>query len=199
MRARTPVSESAATIAESATAVAEATPEVPAETVEAVTMTAETITAAQTPVAIAVVEATAEAVAETPIAIETTTPGIKQTIEWKLKNFVEEFVAFSEGNLEALVESSRIWSAGMQELTKQIAAAGKTSFDEGVLTCKALSAVKPLKEAIDLQTSFSKTAIEKMIGDAELIAEDSIRLTAQTLAPITARVSLAVETFNKTP
>jgi len=172
-----------------AIAVSEATAEVMAETAEAVnettTMAIETVTTVQ-----------AEA-AQTSVAIETTKPSIKPTMEERLKHLVEEFVALSGGNLEAFVKSGQIWSAGMQELTKQIAAAGKASFDECVSTFKALSTVKSLKEAIDLQASFTTVAIEKMIEETKQIAEGSIKLTEQTLAPITARVSLAVETFNK--
>lgn len=100
--------------------------------------------------------------------------------------------------MEVFVRSGRIWCAGMQELTKQIAAIGKASFDECVSTLKALSTVKSLKEAIDLQTSFTKAAIEKMVEETKQIAAGSVKLTEQTLAPITARVSLAVETFNRT-
>ena len=181
-----------AEVAQTPTAIAvpEATAEVMAETAEAVsgttTMAAETVTTVQ-----------AEA-AQTPVAVETTKPSTKPTMEEKLEHLAEEFVAFSEGNLEAFVKSGQIWSAGMQELTKQIAATGKASLDECVSTFKALSTVKSLKEAIDLQTSFTKAAIEKMIEETKQIAEGSIKLTEQTLAPITARVSLAVETFNKT-
>ena len=38
-----------------------------------------------------------------------------------------------------------------------------------------------------------------MIEETKQIAGGSIKLTEHTLAPITARVSLAVEIFNKTP
>jgi len=109
-----------------------------AETAEAVseitTMAAETVTTVQ-----------AQA-AQTPVAVETTRPSTKPTMEEKLKDLVEEFVAFSEGNLEAFVKSGQIWSAGVQELTKQIAATRMASLDECVSTLKALSTVKSLKK-----------------------------------------------------
>ena len=107
----------------------------------------------------------------------------------------EEIVAFNQANVEAFVKSGQIWAAGVQELTKQMASTAKTSFDESVSTFKALSTVKSFKEALDLQSAFAKTSFEKAVAESNKLTDASIKLTEQTLAPITARVTVAVETF----
>ena len=109
----------------------------------------------------------------------------------------EDFVAFGQANLEAFVKSGQIWSAGVQELTKQFATSAKASFDESVSTFKAMSTCKSVKEAMDLQSSFAKAALEKAMAESNKLTDASIKLTEQTLAPITARVTVAVETFGK--
>ena len=130
-------------------------------------------------------------------AIETLKPTPQPTMENKIMKTAEEFVAFNQANIEAFVKSGQIWSAGVQELTKQFAATAQASFDESVATFKAISSVKSLKEAIDLQTSFTKTAIEKSMVESKTITDKSMKLTEAALAPITARVTVAVESFSK--
>jgi phasin family protein len=85
----------------------------------------------------------------------------------------------------------------VQELTKQIASSAKASFDESVSTFKAISTAKSVKEAMELQSTFAKAALEKAMAESNKLTDASIKLTEQTLAPITARVTVAVETFGK--
>jgi phasin family protein len=110
----------------------------------------------------------------------------------------EDLVAFGQANLEAFMKSGQIWSAGVQELTKQMATSAKASFEESVSTFKAISTAKSVKEAMDLQSTFAKAALEKAMAESNKLTDASIKLTEQTLAPITARVTVAVETFGKT-
>jgi phasin family protein len=142
------------------------------------------------------VAAVTSEVAETAASIEPTQPTVTRGIKSMIKS-TEDFVAFGQANLEAFVKSGQIWSAGVQELTKQIASSAKASFDESVSTFKAMSTAKSVKEAIDLQSSFAKAALEKAMAESNKLTDASIKLTEQTLAPITARVTVAVETFGK--
>jgi phasin family protein len=148
------------------------------------------------------VAAVTTAVVETAVADEPTSPTStpKPTLTQGMKTMLkstEDFVAFGQANLEAFVKSGQIWSAGVQELTKQIATTAKASFDESVSTFKAMSTVKSVKEAIELQSTFAKAAMEKAMAESNKLTDASIKLTEQTLAPITARVTSAVETFGK--
>jgi hypothetical protein len=54
-----------------------------------------------------------------------------------------------------------------------------------------------LKDAIELQTSFARSALENTMAESGKLTDASIKLTEQTLAPITARVTVAVEKFAK--
>ena len=114
-----------------------------------------------------------------------------------MQDKTQAFVTFGQGNLDAVTKSGQIWAAGMQDLTKQFAATAKASFDESVATFKALSTVKSVKEAIDLQSNYGKAVIAKAVAEANKLSDASIKLTEQALAPLTARVSAAVETFGK--
>lgn len=138
-----------------------------------------------------------EAVSASMSATATLTPTTPlKGIHTMMKN-TEDFVAFGQANLEAFVKSGQIWGAGMQELTKQFAATAKASFDESVSTFKTIGTVKSVKEAMELQTGFAKTAMEKAMAESNKLTDASMKLTEQALAPIAARVTVAIETFGK--
>jgi phasin family protein len=122
---------------------------------------------------------------------------VKEGMEKAMKT-AEELVAFGQGNVEAMVKSGQIWAAGMQDLSKLIAANAQASFEETMSTFKALSSAKSLKDAFELQASLARSTIEKTLAESGKLTDASMKLTEQTLAPLTARVSLAMEKFTKT-
>jgi phasin family protein len=163
---------------------------------------------------IPVIEPAAPKAIETPKSMETTATNFKEGIakatagfgatQTKMKEGVEkvmktaeELVAFNQGNIEALVKAGQIWAAGMQDLSKSMAASAQASLGESMSALKALSGVKSLKDAFELQSSFARAALEKSLAESGKLTDASFKLTEQTLAPITARVTVAVEKFAK--
>jgi phasin family protein len=122
---------------------------------------------------------------------------MKEGVEKAMKT-AEELMAFNQGNVEAVMKSGQIWAAGMQDISKQFAATAQASLDETLATFKALTSIKSLKDAFDLQANFARAALEKTMSESGKLTDASMKLTEQTLAPITARVTLAVEKFAKT-
>jgi phasin family protein len=121
---------------------------------------------------------------------------VKESMEKAMKT-AEELMAFSQGNLEAMVKSGQIWASGMQDIGKQIAATAQASFDETMSAFKALTSAKSLKDAFDLQATLARTTLEKTVAESGKLTDASMKLTEQTLAPLTARVTLAMEKFAK--
>jgi phasin family protein len=121
---------------------------------------------------------------------------VKEGMEKAIKT-AEELVAFSQGNVEALVKSGQVWAAGVQDISKQMAASAQATFDETLSNFKALTSVKSLKDAFDLQATLARSAMEKTLTESGKLTDASLKLTEQTLAPLTARMSLAVEKFAK--
>jgi len=115
----------------------------------------------------------------------------------KVVKTAEEFVAFGQGNIEAFVKSGQIWAAGVQDLSKQAAITAQAQFEETVSVFKAMTSVKSLKDLFELQSTFAKSAMEKTMAESGKMTDASVKLTEQALAPITARVTMAVESFGK--
>lgn len=137
-----------------------------------------------------------DGIAKATAGFEATQAKIKEGVEKAMKT-AEELVAFNHGNLEAMMKSSQIWATGVQDLSKHMAAAAQASLDEGMSAFKALSAAKSLKDAFELQSSFARAALEKSMTQSGKLTDASLKLTEQALAPITARVTAAVEKFSK--
>ena len=80
---------------------------------------------------------------------QTTQAQVKENVEKAMKT-AEELLAFNQGTFEALVQSGKIWSTGVQDITQQVVASAQASLDETLATYRALAAVKSLKEAVEL-------------------------------------------------
>jgi phasin family protein len=128
---------------------------------------------------------------------EKTQAEVKANMEKAMKT-AEEFMSFGQGNVEAVLKSGQIWAEGVQEFGKSFAATAQAQLDQTMNTWKALAGVKSLKEAIDLQTNLARGAVETAVAETGKLTDASMKLAEQALAPITARVTLAVEKFGRT-
>ena len=129
--------------------------------------------------------------------LETSQVKLKEGVQ-KMMKTAEEMMSFSQGNMEAMMKATQIYATGVQDLSKRVAASSKHSLEESVAFTKSLMGVKSVKEAVDLQSGFAKSSIEKVVAETSEITDASVKLAEQAMAPLTARMSLAVETFGKT-
>src|SRR4051794_40553539 len=168
----------------------------PAVEVEAV-KTIETPKIVETPKTIEVTATNLkDGIAKATAGFEAPQAKMKEGVEKAMKT-AEELVAFNQGNIEALVKAGQIWATGVQDLSKHIAAPPQSSLDASMSTLKALTSVKSLKDALELQSSFARAALEKTLTESGKLTDASFKLTEQALAQITARVTVAVEKFAK--
>ncbi len=169
-----------AAMAETAAVTAEAVPETAAPVVERLSAPAE------------VLALPAPAAAK----IDNTTTQVTGNME-KVMKTAEEFVSFGQGNLEAVVKSGQIWAAGVQDISKQFAASAQAQMDHTVATMKAFAGIKSLKDAIDLQSSLARASMEKAVSETSKLTDASMKLAEQTIAPLAARMTLAMEKFGR--
>jgi phasin family protein len=124
----------------------------------------------------------------------TNTPKLTQGLQTVITS-TEDFVAFGKGNLEAFATSGKIWAAGVQQLSAQVAVTAKGFIETSVANLQAISTVKSVPEAIAVQTDISRAVVAKLLDGSNKLTDTAFKLTADTLAPLTARVAVAAETF----
>ncbi len=111
----------------------------------------------------------------------------------------QDMMTFSQGNFEAFVKASQIWTTGLQDLGKTLAQSAREQMDQSVSGWKSLSGVKSLKEAMDIQGGMARSSMEKAVSETSKLTDASIKLAEQAIAPIAARVTLATEKFGRVP
>lgn len=141
-------------------------------------------------------EAADSSIARATAGLEKSTAQMKEHMDKAMKR-AEEFASFGQGTLEAMMQSSHIWTAGLQDLSKQFAATAQSQLTETMSTFKAMSGLRSLKDVMDAQASFARASVDKAMTESGKLTDASLKLAEQTMAPLTARVSLAVETFAK--
>jgi hypothetical protein len=109
----------------------------------------------------------------------------------------EQAAEFGRGNIEALTKATQTLTTGMQDLGRQYFAMSQAITDHAMESAKALSGVKSLKEAADIQAAFAKASLERTMAETAKLQEAAYRLAEQASAPLTARMTLAAETFGK--
>ncbi len=116
----------------------------------------------------------------------------KAGMEQAMKH-AEQILAFSQGNVEAMMKSGQIWASGLQDLSRQITATAQASFQDSVSMMRSLTAIRTLQDAVALQTTAARTAMEKAMAESTRLTETSMKLAEQANAPLTARVGAAME------
>jgi len=121
------------------------------------------------------VAAMKDGVSKATSTVEASQLQMKEGITKTMKT-AEEVVAFSQGNVEALIKSGQIWTAGVQDISKQVASSFQASYEEAVSAFKALTSVKSLKEAVDLQVGLARSAVEKSVTESSKYTDASFKL-----------------------
>ena len=109
----------------------------------------------------------------------------------------EEVSEFGRGNLEAFTKAAQTWATGTQDLARQAMALAQGMTDHTVEGAKALSTVKSLNEAAEIQAKFAKAAVEKAVAESAKMQEAVFKLAEQASAPISARMTVAMEKLAK--
>jgi phasin family protein len=118
--------------------------------------------------------------------------GLKDGVERMMRS-TEQFLAFGRGNVEAWLRSSQVLAAGMQDMGRHLASQTQEQLDEALVAFRQVSGVKSLKEAIELQSGFARSAVEKAVSNTTRFTEQTVKLAEDVTAPLAARVSAAAE------
>ena len=115
----------------------------------------------------------------------------------KAGEFASEAGDFNKANLEAVSESGKIFFAGAQELVRENVETGKTVVETVTEDAKKVVAVKSPTELFQLQGELARRNFDAVVGFGSKRTEAWVKLYNDAFAPISNRVSVATERFNK--
>lgn len=110
---------------------------------------------------------------------------------------VAEMTDLAKGNIEAVVESGKILATGMQDMGKTAAEDAKTVYETMTADMKEMAAVKSPTELFQLQGKIMRRNFDALIVATSKGSEASMKLANEAIAPLSARVTLAVEKLSK--
>jgi phasin family protein len=100
---------------------------------------------------------------------------------------------FAKGNVEAVVESTKILASGLQEMTKGYVAESKSAFEAMTADVKELTTIKSPTEFFEKQSALMRKNFDAVVAASSKNSEALLKLANEAFQPISTRVSLAVE------
>ena len=113
----------------------------------------------------------------------------------KGQQMLGEMGEFSKGNVEAMVESSKIAAKGIEQLGQAAAAYVRSSFEEAQSQARTLASAGSPTEFLKLQGEFARTSFDRMIAETSRTTETMLKLAGEVAQPISNRVAIAADKF----
>ncbi len=115
----------------------------------------------------------------------------------KTAELTSEVTEFSKGNVDAVVESSKIFFTGAQELVRDNLETGKVVVETVTADAKKMMEVKSPTELMQMQGELARRNFDAIVSYGSKRTEAWVKLYNEAFAPITNRVSVAAEKVSK--
>ena len=110
---------------------------------------------------------------------------------------VAEATEFAKGNVEALVESGKIYAAGVQDLGKTYVEDAKSVYETFTADVKDLAAVKSPTELFQIQGKIARRNFDAFVAASAKNSEAWFKLANDAFVPLSGRVNVAAEKLSK--
>ncbi|WP_282607372.1 phasin family protein [Pelagibius sp. Alg239-R121] len=130
-----------------------------------------------------------QAVAMTKEQVERTSSAVFQGYD--------EIATLGKDNIDAYVQSGNIVAKGFEDLSKAWMSFAQSSLDAQVAVSKQLLGVKTFREAVDMQTSFTKSSFDTAMAESAKLTELSVKVANEAMTPIQDRVNVMTDKLMK--
>ena len=104
---------------------------------------------------------------------------------------------FAKGNVEAMVESSKVLAEGVQDMGRTITEEAKTAYETATADLREMAGVKSPTELFQLQGRIMRRNFDAMVAASSRSTDAAMKLTGDVFAPLSSRANVAVEKFGK--
>jgi len=108
-----------------------------------------------------------------------------------------EMTDLAKGNVEAVVETSKLLAAGAQDLGKTLADEAKGAYETATADLKEMAAIKSPTELFQLQGKILRRNFDLFVAASSKTTDAAVKLANEAMAPISGRVNLAAEKLAK--
>ncbi len=104
-------------------------------------------------------------------------------------NALDAITDLTRGNIEALIASSRIASAGIQDITRGLVDFTRAQVEQTTGAARDLAQAKTPAEAMEMQRAFAKVQFSTALSEAARLTQAMIATMNEARAPLQARAS----------
>lgn len=108
-----------------------------------------------------------------------------------------EMTDFAKGNVEAVVESGKIFAEGVQSLGQTYADEAKSAYETVTGDLKEMAAIKSPTELFQLQGKILRRNFDALVATSSKSTDAAMKLANDAMAPISGRVNVAAEKLSK--
>jgi len=141
-----------------------------------------TVVTTQTEAAISMAKAAFEEVANTS----------RDAMERALKT-VDTITGMSRGNVDALLQSSRVASGGLQDIAREVSNFSRNNFDKTLAAAQELTHAKTSPELMNLQSEFAKAQFTSAIDEISSLAESMFKIMSDIFEPLQRQALIAAQ------
>lgn len=105
----------------------------------------------------------------------------------------EEMTEFQKGNVEAMVESSKLAAKAVETLGQEAADYARKSFESGTAAFKSFASAKSPTELFKLQSDYARTYFDSMVAESSKVTEAWLKIAGEVVQPLSNRVAVAVD------
>ena len=116
---------------------------------------------------------------------------------WDAQASFAEFAGFGRENFDAFVKASTIAAQGYGAIGQRWVDFARASLEKGIEASRAVATAKSVKDAVELQSDFARTALDRYVRETTKLSELGAKTTTEALAPIQKRIDEVVSKFNR--
>lgn len=129
--------------------------------------------------------------------VSASSDAIKQSFDRAVEGY-DQLASFNKATVEAMIQSANAAAKGLEAINSETLAYSRQAMEESVAAAKAAFGSKSIQEFIELQTDFTRAAIDAYVGQVTKMGDMVTSIAKQTAEPINGRVAALVEMVQAT-
>lgn len=115
----------------------------------------------------------------------------------KSSEVMTEASDFAKGNVEAMVESSKIIATGLQELGRTYSEEARTAYEQMSADMREMAAIKSPTELFQLQSKIMRRNFDSLVSASSKNTESMMKLATDAFQPLSGRINVAADKASK--
>jgi phasin family protein len=119
-----------------------------------------------------------------------------QELVQRSQKVAEELADLARGNVEAVVEATRVAAEGARAIGQDAVSSSRDGFEQAADAIRSLAEAKSPTEYLQLQGDFARASFDRLVAESSKLTESMVKLAGEAFQPLSNRASASAERFN---